>query len=66
MPQTEEFSKRGEAYDALKQYFADHSYMLVLLPFETYLNNKLPVNDNDTINIRVNFGTFPSGSGASK
>ena len=61
-----EFSKRGEAYDALKQYFTDHSHQMVLLPFETYLNNKLPVNDNDSINIQVNFGTFPSGSGAAK
>jgi effector-binding domain-containing protein len=61
-----EFSKRGEAYEALTQYFADNSHQLVLLPFETYLNNKLPVNDNDTIDIQVNFGTFPSGSGSAK
>jgi len=56
------FSKRGEAVEALKQYFADHSHQLVLLPFETYLNNKLPVSDSDTISIQVNLGTFPSGS----
>jgi len=61
-----EFSKRGKAYDALKQYFADHSHQLVILPIETYLDNKLPVNDNDTVDIQVNFGTFPSGNGASK
>jgi len=61
-----EFSKRGEAYDALKQYFADNSHQMVLLPFETYLDNKLPVNDNDTVNIQVNFGTFPSGAKATK
>jgi effector-binding domain-containing protein len=61
-----EFSKRGEAYEALKQYFADHSHQMVLLPFETYLDNKLPVSDNDTINIQVNFATFPSGAGAAK
>jgi len=61
-----EFSKRGIAFDALKQYFADHSHQMVLLPWETYLNNKLPVNDNDTVNIQVNLGTFPSGSAAAK
>ena len=61
-----EFSKRGGAYEALKQYFTDNSHQMVLLPFETYLNNKLPVSDNDTINIQVNFGTFPSGSAAAK
>jgi effector-binding domain-containing protein len=60
------FSKRGEAYEALKQYFSDNSHQMVLLPFETYLDNKLPVNDNDTINIQVNFGTFPSGAKAAK
>jgi effector-binding domain-containing protein len=59
-----EFSKRGEAYEALKQYFNDHSHQMALLPFETYLNNKLPVNDNDIINIQVNFGTFPAGGAA--
>ncbi len=56
------FSKRGEAAEALKQYFADHSHQMVLLPFETYLNNKLPVSDNDTVNIQVNLGTFPAGA----
>jgi effector-binding domain-containing protein len=61
-----EFSKRNDAYEALKQYFTDHSHQLVLLPFETYLNNKLPVNDNDSINIQVNFATFPSGTGVAK
>ncbi len=61
-----EFSKRGEAYDALTQYFTDHSHQMVLLPFETYLDNKLPVNDNDTINMQLNFGTFPSGKGSTK
>ena len=61
-----EFSKRGKAYDALKQYFADHSHQMVILPFETYLDNTLPGSDTDMVNIQVNFGTFPSGSGASK
>jgi len=58
------FTKRGEAYEALKEYFNDHSFHTALLPFETYLNNKLPVSDNDTINILVNFGTFPAGGAA--
>ncbi len=61
-----EFSKRGEAYEALKQYFTDNIHQLALLPFETYLDNKLPVNKNDTINIQVNFGTFPSGAKAAE
>jgi effector-binding domain-containing protein len=59
-----EFSKKGEAYKALNRYFFDHSYRLVILPFETYFDNKLPVSDKDTVNIQVNFGTFPSGGAA--
>ena len=59
-----EFSKRGKAFDALKQYFADHSHQMVILPFETYLDNKLPVSDSDTVSIQVNLGTFPSGGAA--
>jgi len=56
-----QFSKRGKAYSALKQYFSNHAYQAALLPFETYLDNKLPGNDNDVINIEVNFPTFPNG-----
>ncbi|MDR3695952.1 hypothetical protein [Mucilaginibacter sp.] len=54
------FSKRGQVYAALKQYFSDHAYQTAILPFETYFDNKLPVNDNDTINIQVNFSTYPN------
>jgi effector-binding domain-containing protein len=61
-----EFLKRGKAHQALTQYFADHSHQMVILPFETYLGNKLPVSDTDIINIQVNLGTFPSGNGPSK
>ena len=60
------FSKRGEAYEALTQYFTDNSHQMVLLPFETYLDDKLPVSDTGIINIQVNFGTFPSGAKAAK
>jgi effector-binding domain-containing protein len=54
-----EFSKKGEAYEALRQYFSDHVYQLAILPFDTYLDNKLPLNDHDIVNIQINFPTFP-------
>ena len=57
-----EFSKRGKAYEALKQYFADHAYQTAILPFETYFENKLPDSDADIVNIQVNFSTYPNGS----
>jgi effector-binding domain-containing protein len=53
-----QFSKRGKVYAELRHYFADHSYQLVLLPFETYVDNKLPANDTDRVNIQVNFATY--------
>lgn len=55
-----QFSKREKAYEALSQYFSDHSYQTAILPFETYFDNKLPVSDNDTISIQVNFSTYPN------
>jgi effector-binding domain-containing protein len=54
------FSKRGMAYEALKQYFSDRSYQTAILPFETYLDNRLPDSDDDLINIQVNFSTYPN------
>jgi len=57
-----EFSKRGKAYVALNQYFIDYTHQTAILPFETYLDNKLPHSDNDIINIQVNFSTYPSDS----
>jgi effector-binding domain-containing protein len=53
-----EFYKRRKIYTGLKQYFSDHLYELAILPFETYLDNKLPVSDTDKIKIQVNFCTF--------
>jgi effector-binding domain-containing protein len=49
------FDKRYKLYAAAKQYYADHSYHTIILPFETYLNNKLPASDTDHVNIQVNF-----------
>lgn len=53
-----DFNKRQKAYNSLQQYFADHLYQSAILPFETYLDNKLPASDTSQINIQVNFSTF--------
>jgi effector-binding domain-containing protein len=55
------FYKRGEIYSAMKEYINDHAIQTLLLPIETYLDNKLPVNDSDSIHIQLNFPAFPSG-----
>ncbi len=52
------FKDRGKAYAGLQQYFTDHLYQSAILPFETYLDNKLPTADTDKIKIQVNFTTY--------
>jgi effector-binding domain-containing protein len=52
------FDKRQKVYNGLQQYFADHLYQSAVLPFETYLDNKLPTSDTDKVNIRVNFTAY--------
>ena len=53
-----EFNRREKVYSALNQYFKDHVFQTAILPFETYLDNKLPKSDTDRINIQVNFTTY--------
>ena len=52
------FSKRQVAYDEVQQYFTDHMLQPGVLPFETYLDDKLPTSDADIVNIQINFTTF--------
>lgn len=52
------FSQRSKAYMALRQYYTDHYYQSAILPFETYLDDKLPTSHTDKVNIKVNFSGF--------
>jgi effector-binding domain-containing protein len=52
------FKERAKVYDAVHQYFNDRNLPMPILPFETYLDNKLPENDSDIVNIQINFTTF--------
>jgi len=52
------FSDRQKAYAAIYHYFKDRTMQVPILPFDTYLDNKLPASDTDRVNIRVNFSTF--------
>jgi hypothetical protein len=52
------FDQRGKVYAGMKEYFAFHLYQLALIPFETYLDNKLPVSDTDKVNIQVVFPSY--------
>lgn len=52
------FNKRSKAYSVLHQYFNDHLYQLSILPFESYLDDRLPASDTDRVSIRVNFATY--------
>jgi len=52
------FNERQKVNLGLQQYFTDHLYQAALLPFETYLDNKLPASDTDRINIQVIFPSY--------
>jgi effector-binding domain-containing protein len=52
------FNQRQKVYSGVQQYFNDHHYQTIILPFESYLDNKLPVSDTSVINIRVNFSAY--------
>jgi effector-binding domain-containing protein len=52
------FMDRPKVYAAAQQYFNDKHITVPILPFETYLDNKIPKNDTDQVNIQINFPTF--------
>lgn len=52
------FNERDKAYNAMHQYYSDHTLQSGILPFEFYLDNKLPLTDTDKVNIRINFSTL--------
>ena len=52
------FNDRKKAVNALQQYFSDHEIGQAILPFDSYLDNKLPTSDSSEVNIQVNFPTY--------
>jgi len=52
------FNKRQKVYNALDQYFTDHLYTQAIVPFEMYLDNKLPTSDTSKVNIRLNYTAY--------
>lgn len=52
------FNKRQKVYSAVNQYFTDHLYQQAIVPFEMYLDNKLPKSDTSRVNIRVNYTAY--------
>jgi effector-binding domain-containing protein len=52
------FIDREKVYAAAQQYFNDRHITIPILPFETYLDNRLPANDSDIVNIQFNFPSF--------
>jgi effector-binding domain-containing protein len=52
------FQGRTKAYQSMNQYFTDHSYQQPILPFECYLDDKLPVSDTSKVDIRINYVSY--------
>ncbi|HUR10884.1 MAG TPA: GyrI-like domain-containing protein, partial [Flavitalea sp.] len=48
----------GNLYAVLRHYLSDYSLTPVALPYEKYLNNKLPESDNALINAEVYFPIY--------
>lgn len=52
------FIDRPKVYTAVQRYFNDKQIPMPILPFETYLDNKVPEKETDEVNILFNFPTF--------
>ena len=52
------FNDREKAYAAVERYFGDRQITKLMLPFETYLDNKIPQSDTSEVNIQINFPSF--------
>jgi len=52
------FRDRQKIYTGMHQYFTNHLYQLALIPFEFYLDNKLPASDTDRVNIQIVFPSY--------
>jgi hypothetical protein len=52
------FSRRPQLYSAIRRYFADHSIQPAILPFDIYLDDKLPTSDTSKVNIQSTICTF--------
>lgn len=52
------FEQRQKVYASLRRYFQNHSYQQAILPFEMYLDDKLPTSGTDSVDIQVNFVTY--------
>jgi effector-binding domain-containing protein len=47
------FGERQKIYETFGKYARDHYLENVGAPFETYLNNKLPVSDSDIVHFKL-------------
>jgi effector-binding domain-containing protein len=52
------FKERAKIYAGMHEYFTNHLYQLALIPFETFLDNKLPASDTDKVNVQVIFPSY--------
>lgn len=52
------FDERTKAYAAMRQYFRDHIYQMSIMPFESYLDDKLPTSDADRVHVQLNFASY--------
>ena len=49
------FNEREKLHKAIQRYIEDHSLKPVALPFERYLNDSIPVNQNTPVRILIHY-----------
>lgn len=52
------FNQKQKIYKDIHQYFIDRRLQSPVLPFEMYMDNKLPVSDTSRVHIRINFTSY--------
>ncbi|RYY28873.1 MAG: hypothetical protein EOP41_02915 [Sphingobacteriaceae bacterium] len=52
---TGKYGNRLACYNSLKRYIADHSLATPEVPYEKYLDNKIPLNNNDYTRMQIIF-----------
>jgi effector-binding domain-containing protein len=49
------YGERQKVYAATEKYIQDHFLQKQIAPFERYLDNKVPANDSDIVNMQINY-----------
>lgn len=55
---TGQYKEKEMVYDAMEKYIADNEFKIVSLPYEKYLDNKIPINDSSIVRLKFYYPVF--------